>query len=109
MTAAQSSGDLMNHPTHPYHELLVVWCFHIHLLIARFAVSVRFWVLETVARIPYFAFISMLHLYETLGWWRAAAPLRKVRSAASLRSVCVHKLRMLPCVVVLVTCVQCHG
>ena len=37
----------------------------------------RFWVLETVARIPYFAFISMLHLYETLGWWRAAAPLRK--------------------------------
>ena len=35
--------------------------------------------LETVARIPYFAFISMLHLYETLGWWRAGASLRKVR------------------------------
>lgn len=27
----------------------------------------RFWVLETVARVPYFAFISVLHLYETLG------------------------------------------
>ena len=38
----------------------------------------RFWVLETVARIPYFAYISMLHLYETLGWWRAGASLRKV-------------------------------
>ncbi len=31
----------------------------------------RFWVLETVARIPYFAYISILHLYESLGFWRA--------------------------------------
>lgn len=38
----------------------------------------RFWFLETVARMPYFAFISMLHLYESLGWWRAGAELRKV-------------------------------
>ena len=42
----------------------------------------RFWVLETVARIPYFAYISMLHLYETLGWWRAGASLRKVATRA---------------------------
>lgn len=41
----------------------------------------RFWALETVARIPYFSFISMLHLYETLGWWRAGAELRKVHFA----------------------------
>lgn len=41
----------------------------------------RFWVLETVARVPYFAFISVLHLYETLGWWRAGAGLRKVHFA----------------------------
>ncbi len=27
----------------------------------------RFYVLETVARVPYFAYISVLHLYETLG------------------------------------------
>lgn len=39
----------------------------------------RFWVLEVVARMPYFAYISMLHLYESLGWWRAGAELRKVR------------------------------
>jgi ubiquinol oxidase len=30
----------------------------------------RFYVLETVARVPYFSFLSVLHLYETLGWWR---------------------------------------
>ena len=41
----------------------------------------RFWVLETVARIPYFSYISMLHLYESLGWWRAGAELRKVHFA----------------------------
>ena len=32
----------------------------------------RFFVLETVARVPYFAFTSVLHLYETFGWWRKA-------------------------------------
>jgi ubiquinol oxidase len=31
----------------------------------------RFWFLETVARMPYFSYITMLHLYESLGWWRA--------------------------------------
>ena len=38
----------------------------------------RFWVLEVVARMPYFSYISMLHLYESLGWWRAGAELRRV-------------------------------
>jgi ubiquinol oxidase len=32
----------------------------------------RFYVLETVARVPYFSYLSVLHLYETLGWWRKA-------------------------------------
>ncbi|MGD1939012.1 MAG: alternative oxidase [Cyanophyceae cyanobacterium] len=32
----------------------------------------RIYVLETVARVPYFAYMSVLHLYETLGWWRRA-------------------------------------
>lgn len=41
----------------------------------------RFWVLEEVARMPYFAYISMLHLYESFGWWRAGAALRKVHFA----------------------------
>jgi ubiquinol oxidase len=30
----------------------------------------RFYVLETVARVPYFSFVSVLHLYETIGLWR---------------------------------------
>jgi ubiquinol oxidase len=32
----------------------------------------RFYVLETVARVPYFSYLSVLHLYETMGWWRRA-------------------------------------
>lgn len=32
----------------------------------------RFYVLETVARVPYFSYLSVLHLYETLGVWRKA-------------------------------------
>jgi len=38
----------------------------------------RFWYLETVARIPYFGYNTMIFLYETLGWWRRSAALKKV-------------------------------
>ncbi|KAL1529002.1 hypothetical protein AB1Y20_010323 [Prymnesium parvum] len=41
----------------------------------------RFWFLETVARIPYFSYISMLHLYESLGWWRRSAETKQVHFA----------------------------
>jgi len=41
----------------------------------------RFWLLETVARMPYFSYISMLHLYETLGWWRRGAAVKRVHFA----------------------------
>lgn len=30
----------------------------------------RFYALETIARVPYFSYLSVLHLYETLGKWR---------------------------------------
>mmetsp|Transcript_24016 Transcript_24016/g.31160 ORF Transcript_24016/g.31160 Transcript_24016/m.31160 type:complete len:296 (-) Transcript_24016:243-1130(-) len=30
----------------------------------------RFYALETIARVPYFSYLSVLHLYETLGRWR---------------------------------------
>ena len=29
----------------------------------------RFWFLENIARMPYFSYVAILHLYETLGWW----------------------------------------
>ncbi len=32
----------------------------------------RFYALETIARMPYFSYLSVLHLYETLGRWRRA-------------------------------------
>lgn len=41
----------------------------------------RFWLLETVARMPYLSYITMLHLYETLGWWRRSYDARKVHFA----------------------------
>ena len=40
----------------------------------------RFWFLEIVARIPYFSYVSMLHLYESFGWWRDPQ-LRKLHHA----------------------------
>lgn len=39
----------------------------------------RFWFLETVARMPYQGYATMLFLYETLGWWRRSADLKQVR------------------------------
>uniref|UniRef100_A0A0G4HAL7 Ubiquinol oxidase n=1 Tax=Chromera velia CCMP2878 TaxID=1169474 RepID=A0A0G4HAL7_9ALVE len=41
----------------------------------------RFWFLETVARMPYFAYASVLHLYESLGWFRGGTDLRKLHAA----------------------------
>lgn len=36
----------------------------------------RFHALETIARMPYFSYLSVLHLYETLGKWRRAKYLK---------------------------------
>ncbi|KIZ00464.1 Alternative oxidase 4, chloroplastic/chromoplastic [Monoraphidium neglectum] len=55
-------------------------CVVLDLLFANRPIQ-RFWVLETVARIPYFSAISLLHFYESLGFWRAGAELRKVHFA----------------------------
>ncbi|KAG8471275.1 hypothetical protein KFE25_009696 [Diacronema lutheri] len=41
----------------------------------------RFWFLETVARVPYFVFTTMLHLYETLGWWRGEQLVKQLHFA----------------------------
>ena len=41
----------------------------------------RFWFLETVARMPYFSYVSALHLYESLGWWRRSAETKRVHFA----------------------------
>lgn len=36
----------------------------------------RFYALETIARMPYFSYLSVLHLFETLGLWRRAEYLK---------------------------------
>jgi hypothetical protein len=44
----------------------------------------RLWFLETVARMPYFSYNTMLTLYELLGWWRRSSELRRVHFAEVL-------------------------
>ncbi|CAM9160653.1 unnamed protein product [Phaeothamnion confervicola] len=44
----------------------------------------RFWLLETVARMPYFSYTSMLHLYESLGWWTIGSDVRKIHFAQEI-------------------------
>jgi ubiquinol oxidase len=41
----------------------------------------RFWFLESVARMPYFSYNTMLTVYELLGWWRRGSELRRVHFA----------------------------
>jgi ubiquinol oxidase len=41
----------------------------------------RFYFLETVARMPYFSYITMLHSYETLGWWRRSTEAKRIHFA----------------------------
>ena len=53
----------------------------------------RFWVLETVARVPYFAYISVLHAYESVGLWRAGAELRRVHFAEEYNEL--HHLQIM--------------
>lgn len=44
-------------------------------------VPARFFLLETVARMPYFSYITMLHLYETLGFWRRSSDVKRIHFA----------------------------
>jgi len=66
---------------HPIAKLFYDFgCNSIDLFFSEDRPIARFWLLETIARIPYFSYVSMLHLYETLGWWRQSS-LRKVHFA----------------------------
>lgn len=47
-------------------------------------VPYRFFLLETVARMPYFSYIGMLHFYETLGFWRRSADVKRIHFAEEL-------------------------
>lgn len=71
-------------------EIVAPWAIKIPYYILCFFLDVgfegknvfsRFFLLETVARMPYFSYITMLHLYETLGFWRSSAEVKRVHFA----------------------------
>lgn len=51
----------------------------------------RFYFLETISRVPYFAYLSVLHLYESMGAWKQADWI-KVHFAESWNEL--HHLRI---------------
>jgi ubiquinol oxidase len=73
----ENGGGIEAHPVS--RALYNVGCLVLDSLFDERPIT-RFWFLETIARIPYFSYISVLHLYESLGWWRACE-LRKIHSA----------------------------
>ena len=60
----------------PYYAL----CFALDMFFDGRPID-RFWFLETVARVPYFSYTTMLHAYETLGWWRLGAVAKRIHFA----------------------------
>ena len=52
----------------------------------------RFYALETIARVPYFSYTSVLHLYETFGWLRKSEYI-KVHFAESWNEL--HHLKIM--------------
>jgi len=61
----------------PYYVL----CYLLDVVFeGKYAFS-RFFLLETVARMPYFSYITMLHLYETVGFWRRSSNVKRVHFA----------------------------
>ena len=59
----------------------LVLCYALDSLFPENKPVQRFWFLETVARMPYFSYNTMLTLYELLGWWRRSSELQRVHFA----------------------------
>lgn len=59
----------------------LVLCWLLDVLFEEKYVFSRFFLLETVARMPYFSYINMLHLYETLGFWRRSSDVKRIHFA----------------------------
>jgi ubiquinol oxidase len=38
----------------------------------------RFWFLETIARMPYFSYVAVLYMYESLGFWEIDGQLKRI-------------------------------
>ncbi len=59
--------------------VLITYYFICHILdmIYRDNPIDRFWFLESVARMPYSSYVTIIHMYETLGWWELDGELKK--------------------------------
>eukprot|EP00538_Stauroneis_constricta_P011340 CAMPEP_0119571404 /NCGR_PEP_ID=MMETSP1352-20130426/44092_1 /TAXON_ID=265584 /ORGANISM="Stauroneis constricta, Strain CCMP1120" /LENGTH=638 /DNA_ID=CAMNT_0007621083 /DNA_START=620 /DNA_END=2537 /DNA_ORIENTATION=+ len=62
----------------------LVLCYFLDTVFEDEYVPARFFYLETVARMPYFSYITMLHLYETLGFWRRSADVKRIHFAEEI-------------------------
>jgi len=62
----------------------LVLCWFLDTVFEGKYVPSRFFLLETVARMPYFSYIAMLHLYETLGFWRRSADMKRIHFAEEM-------------------------
>jgi len=58
-----------------------VLCYFLDVVFEEHYVFSRFFLLETVARMPYFSYITMLHFYETLGFWRRSSDIKRIHFA----------------------------
>ncbi len=76
-----------------YHSLCFECCLHIAIaaiavslvLVSQLDVHLQHWLCLQVARMPYMSYISMLHLYESLGWWRVG----KLATACAAPCECI--------------------
>ena len=59
----------------------LVLCYLLDVVFEGRYVFSRFFLLETVARMPYMSYITMLHLYETLGFWRRSSDIKRIHFA----------------------------
>lgn len=59
-------------------------CYMLDTIFEGRYVPSRFLLLETVARMPYFSYIGMLHMYETLGFWRRSADVKRIHFAQEI-------------------------
>jgi hypothetical protein len=62
----------------------LIICWLLDVLFEGQYVPSRFFLLETVARMPYFSYITMLHLYETLGFYRRSADVKRIHFAEEI-------------------------
>ena len=74
----EASRDQVDAPK-PLYAVYYILCWFIDGFFRDRPIQ-RFWFLETVARMPYFSYVAILHMYETLGWWSIDSQLRAIHN-----------------------------